>query len=64
MVAMEALTEYAYRARIREITNMNVYVDASASPANRHTVHINADNIAQLHQFPVRKYSIPTLTYF
>lgn len=42
IVAMEALTEYAYRARLREITEMSVLVEASASPNANELVKISS----------------------
>lgn len=49
MVAMEALTEYAYRARLREITDMNVVVEASASPDATKSMRIDSDSLATVH---------------
>ena len=58
MVAMEALTEYAYRARLRDITDMSIVVEASASPDARQVVHIESDSLSAVHQFSVSA-SIP-----
>ena len=49
IVAMEALTEYAYRARLREITDMTVVVDASASPDAKELVRISSDTLSTVH---------------
>jgi hypothetical protein len=56
---MEALTEYAYRARLRDITDMSVLVEASASSASKQVVRIRSDNLAKVHNLEV--YFIPTL---
>lgn len=51
---MEALTEYAYRARLREITDMSVVIDASASPQSNNTpIAIKSDNLAEVHEIEV-----------
>lgn len=50
---MEALTEYAYRARLREITEMSVLVDASASPKSNKVIKIRSANLAEVHQMEV-----------
>lgn len=52
-MAMEALTEYAYRARLREITEMSVLVEASASPNANELVKISSDNLASIHKLEV-----------
>jgi hypothetical protein len=49
---MEALTEYAYRARLRDITDMSVLVEASASKMGE-PVHISSDTLAQVHEMDV-----------
>lgn len=49
MVAMEALTEYAYRARLRDITDMNVVVEASASPDATLSMRIDSDTLSTVH---------------
>ena len=53
MVAMEALTEYAYRARLRDITDMSIVVEASASADARQVVRIDSSNLAAVHKFDV-----------
>ena len=53
MIAMEALTEYAYRARLREITEMTVLVDASASPGEKELIKISSGNLPTVHQIEV-----------
>lgn len=50
---MEALTEYAYRARLRDITDMSVVIDASSTPNNTHLVKIHHDSLARVHRFTV-----------
>jgi hypothetical protein len=53
IVAMEALTEYAYRARLRDITDMSVVVEASASKMGK-TMRINSNSLANVHRMNVR----------
>jgi len=50
---MEALTEYAYRARLRDITDMSVVVEASASPDATQLMRINSDTLATVHRMDV-----------
>jgi hypothetical protein len=50
---MEALTEYAYRARLRDITDMSVVVEASASPDATELMRINSDTLATVHRMDV-----------
>lgn len=47
---MEALTEYAYRARLREITDMTVIVEASASPDATELMRIDSETLATVHK--------------
>jgi hypothetical protein len=49
---MEALTEYAYRARLRDITDMSVVVEASASKIGE-PVRISSDTLATVHRMDV-----------
>jgi len=53
ITAMEALTEYAYRARLRDITDMSVVIDASSTPNNTHLVKIHHDSLARVHRFTI-----------
>ncbi len=46
---MEALTEYAYRARLREITDISITIDASASPDATEMVRISSDTLSTVH---------------
>ncbi len=50
---MEALTEYAYRARLRDIAEMTVTIDPSASPDVQEVVHIDSSNLAVVHKIDV-----------
>ena len=55
---MEALTEYAYRARLRDITDMTVLVEASASPDASELVRINSNTLAAVHRMDVSNHQI------
>ena len=50
---MEALTEYAYRARLRDITDMSVLVEASASKMGK-TMRISSNSLANVHRMNAR----------
>ncbi|KAL7648240.1 UNVERIFIED_CONTAM: hypothetical protein RMT77_000143 [Armadillidium vulgare] len=52
LVALEALVEYSYRARIRDITNMNVEMEQSADPDTTIDISLSkAENLAELQTF-------------
>lgn len=54
IVAMQALTEYSYRARLRDITKMSVTVEpTSEDSSKRHNVSIATKGISQLQQIPI-----------
>lgn len=53
---MEALTEYAYQARLRDITQMTFLVDASASPNSTVQLQIDSGNLAEVHQVEVKPF--------
>ena len=50
---MEALTEYAYRARLRDITDMSVVIDASSTPNYSRSFKIQHDSLARVHRLKV-----------
>lgn len=53
ITAMEALTEYAYRARLRDITDMSIAIDASSTPNSTHVYKIEHDTLARVHRFKI-----------
>ncbi|XP_050698378.1 CD109 antigen-like isoform X1 [Eriocheir sinensis] len=54
LVAMQALTEYSYRARLRDITDMRVLVEATGEKGRRpHNVVIPNSNVSEMHFIPV-----------
>ncbi|XP_059351436.1 CD109 antigen-like [Daphnia carinata] len=52
IVAMEALTEYAYRARLRDITDMTIAVEASASKIGD-PMHISSESLSTIHRIDI-----------
>jgi len=55
-VAFQALTEYANRARLRDITDMTVSVELTGSANTTvQDIKINSGNIAELHIIDVRE---------
>lgn len=55
VAAMEALVEYSYRARLRDVTDMRVIIEQSADPNFTVDVHINNNlGLAELRSFDVR----------
>ena len=54
VVAMEALVEYSYRARLRDVTDMRVTIEHSSDPNFTVNVKIDdANNLAELRSFDV-----------
>lgn len=52
LVAMEALVEYSYRARLRDVTDMRVTIEHSSDPNFTVEVQIdNSQNLAELRSF-------------
>jgi hypothetical protein len=52
-ILCEALTEYAYRSTLRDITDMSVFVEASSSKMGK-TMRINSNSLANVHRMNVR----------
>lgn len=51
---MQALTEYSYRARLRDITDMRVTVEATGEKGRRpHNLVISNSNVSEMHFIPV-----------
>ena len=53
VIALKALTEYCYRERIREITNINIEVESSSSPGSSQIFTIANTSISTMHRFQV-----------
>ncbi|KAG1649942.1 CD109 antigen [Nymphon striatum] len=47
LVAMEALIEYSYRSRVREVTDLQVKIEASSLPGQSTIFSINQDNLSK-----------------
>nr|BAR45623.1 macroglobulin complement-related 2 [Ammothea sp. RS-2014] len=47
LAAMEALIEYSYRSRVREVTDLQVKIEASSLPGVAKLFHINQDNLSK-----------------
>nr|BAR45625.1 macroglobulin complement-related 1 [Scolopendra japonica] len=48
IIAMEALIEFTFRFRIRDITDMHVNIESSSTPGLRKTLRIQENNLARL----------------
>lgn len=48
-MAYRALTEFAFRSRILDITNISVKVETVASEMSSQRVHINNQSVAAFH---------------
>uniref|UniRef100_T1IN02 CD109 antigen n=1 Tax=Strigamia maritima TaxID=126957 RepID=T1IN02_STRMM len=53
IIAMQALTEYTFRERLRDITDMDVSLESSASPGLSRVLHIDVNNLAQLQRMEI-----------
>lgn len=54
LIALEALVEYSYRARIRDITDMDIEIQQSASPNKTIDISLkDVSNLAQMQTFDV-----------
>ncbi|XP_063601843.1 CD109 antigen-like [Penaeus indicus] len=55
LVALEALTEYSYRARLRDLTDMRVTVEATGEEGRvPHNVVISNRSVSQMHIIPIK----------
>lgn len=53
-MALEALVEYSYRARLRDVTDMTVILEHSADPNFTVNLHLTGeDNLAELRSYDV-----------
>ena len=54
-MALQALTEYSYRARLRDITDMKVVIRATGEEGEPpHEVFISSGNVSKMINIPVR----------
>ncbi|XP_069950501.1 CD109 antigen [Cherax quadricarinatus] len=53
VVAMRALAEYSYRARLRDLTNLKVDLEATANPGVMHTFSITNLSVSSFHAMEV-----------
>jgi hypothetical protein len=54
-VALEALTEYSFRARLRDIADMTVTVEATATAGWQKNIRIRNESIASLRRYDVSR---------
>lgn len=53
IVAMQALADYSFRARLRDVTDMRVRVQFSATGDFEETVEVREDNLSEMHVIQV-----------
>lgn len=53
VVAMRALAEYSYRARLRDLTNLRVELEATSDPGILHSYAITNTSVSTLHTLQV-----------
>ncbi|KAK8397836.1 hypothetical protein O3P69_004560 [Scylla paramamosain] len=54
LVALQALTEYSFRARLRDITDMKVVIDATGEEGKPpHEVYISSMNVSKMSRIPL-----------
>ncbi|XP_069960338.1 CD109 antigen-like [Cherax quadricarinatus] len=51
LVAMQALAEYAFRARLRDVTDMECTVEVTAQPLQQYHISIDNSSTSSLHSF-------------
>nr|XP_045599597.1 CD109 antigen-like [Procambarus clarkii] len=51
LVAMQALAEYAFRARLRDVTNIECSLDVTAQPTKQYYISITNTSTSALHSF-------------
>lgn len=53
MIALQALTEYAFRARLKDITDVSITLDIPSTAGFRKTVHVDNTSFSDLQMFEV-----------
>lgn len=53
MIALQALTEYAFRARLKDITDMSITLEVPSTAGFRKTVHVDNASFSELQMFEV-----------
>jgi hypothetical protein len=53
VIALQALTEYAFRARLKDITDMSITLELPSTAGFRKTVHIDNTSFTDIHTFEV-----------
>ncbi|KAJ9579706.1 hypothetical protein L9F63_004632, partial [Diploptera punctata] len=51
-LALQALTEYAFRARLKDITDMTVTMELPSTPGFRHTLHVDNTTFSEIQKLP------------
>uniref|UniRef100_T1K1D6 Alpha-macroglobulin receptor-binding domain-containing protein n=2 Tax=Tetranychus urticae TaxID=32264 RepID=T1K1D6_TETUR len=55
IIALQALVEYSIQSRIRDITDIEVTIEAPSSPEFSERIEINSQNLARLQSFEIPK---------
>ena len=53
MIALQALTEYAFRARLKDITDISITLEIPSTAGFRKTVHVDNTSFSDLQMFEV-----------
>jgi hypothetical protein len=53
VIALQALTEYAFRARLKDITDMSITLELPSTAGFRKTVHVDNTSFSDLQMFEV-----------
>lgn len=53
MIALQALTEYAFRARLKDITDVSIALELPSTAGFRKTVHVDNTSFSDLQMFEV-----------
>jgi len=53
VIALQALTEYAFRARLKDITDVSITLEIPSTAGFRKTVHVDNTSFSDLQMFEV-----------
>jgi hypothetical protein len=58
VIALQALTEYAFRARLKDITDLAITLELPSTAGFKKTIHIDNETFSDLHMFEVGYFKI------
>lgn len=64
MIALQALTEYAFRARLKDITDLAITLELPSTAGSRKTVHVDNKSFSDRQMFEVGCIKIFYILFF